>query len=263
MSLDTQLKASYPSYTKTEKKIVDFLLNDPGDFPYLHITLEDLSKQIGVGQASIIRFVRKSGYSTYRSFLADLHASIQKKVIAARIADREAGNSLLADLITKLQTTNNDIQLSTIQSVVDQISHADLIICLGMGNSGHVAALTADRLRAEGLLAHHDVYREIGYYTRSVRHDLHVVVMAFSSSGETPELITQVRDYEEIGAYVVSFTGYLESTLAKYSDAVIYTASQVSSASNTRELHSIITQLYAAEIILEAYLQKENTKREE
>lgn len=263
MDLISKLKSSYPTYTKTEKKIVDFLLNDPENYPYLHITLEDLSKQIGVGQASIVRFVKKNEFATYRNFLAALYESAHETVIASRVIERQSGNTLLEDLVKQLQNTNANIQSSTLQTIADQMVHADIILCLGMGNSAHVASLAASRLRSEGLIAFHETFRDVNLYTGVIHRNLNTVVLAFSASGETPELIYQVREYEEAGAYVAAFTGHLESTLAQYSNTTLYTASQITSGSHDRDLHSILTMLYVIEMLVEAYLLKINKRKEE
>ena len=67
------IKSCYPSLSKTEKKVADYILKERGKIIYQ--TLLEISQNIEVGEATIIRFVRKIGFSGFQ----DLKFEIAKE----------------------------------------------------------------------------------------------------------------------------------------------------------------------------------------
>lgn len=65
MNTRIRIAAAYSTLTKTEKRIADDLLTYRD---VRHLSLADLSKKLGVGEASIVRFCRKLGYRGYQDF---------------------------------------------------------------------------------------------------------------------------------------------------------------------------------------------------
>ncbi len=97
------------------------------------------------------------------------------------------------------------------------------IVCTGMGKSGHIARKVAATLASTGtpaLFLHpgEGVHGDLGMVTGED------IVLAFSNSGETGEIIDLLPSLRRIGARLISVVGKPTSTLAKNSDIVLLVA---------------------------------------
>ena len=94
------------------------------------------------------------------------------------------------------------------------------VILTGIGKSGIIArkiVATFNSIGTPSLFLHpvEAMHGDLGMVTPKD------IVLAISNSGETGELTLMVRSIKQIGAKLISFTGNLESTLARESDLVI------------------------------------------
>lgn len=94
------------------------------------------------------------------------------------------------------------------------------VVCTGMGKSGHIARKIAATLASTGtpaLFLHpgEGVHGDLGMVTEND------IVLAFSNSGETGEVISILPSLRRIGAKLISIVGNPMSTLAKNSDVVL------------------------------------------
>ena len=94
------------------------------------------------------------------------------------------------------------------------------VVCTGMGKSGHIARKISATLASTGtpaLFLHpgEGVHGDLGMVTSDD------VVLAFSNSGETSEVISLLPSLRRIGAKLISVVGNPSSTLGKNSDVVL------------------------------------------
>ncbi len=94
------------------------------------------------------------------------------------------------------------------------------VVCTGMGKSGHIARKVSATLASTGtpaLFLHpgEGVHGDLGMVTADD------VVLAFSNSGETSEVISLLPSLRRIGAKLISVVGNPSSTLGKNSDVVL------------------------------------------
>jgi arabinose-5-phosphate isomerase len=99
------------------------------------------------------------------------------------------------------------------------------VVVTGMGKSGHIGCKIAATLASTGTPAFfvHPAELRHGDFGMLDQRD---AVLALSGSGETQEIKLVLDPIKRLGLPIISFTGNLESTLAKYSDAVIDTGVQ-------------------------------------
>jgi arabinose-5-phosphate isomerase len=94
------------------------------------------------------------------------------------------------------------------------------VIITGIGKSGLigrkiVATMTSTGTQALFLHPVEGIHGDLGIVTKED------ILLAISNSGETRELIPIISSVQHIGAPIISFTGVLDSTLAKNSNIVI------------------------------------------
>lgn len=97
------------------------------------------------------------------------------------------------------------------------------VICTGMGKSGHIARKIAATMASTGTPAFfvhpgEGLHGDLGMVTEDD------VVLAFSNSGETGEILSLLPSLRRIGAKIICVVGNEQSTLAKNSDVVLHAA---------------------------------------
>jgi len=125
-----------------------------------------------------------------------------------------------AQAIEKLIDTLDQRFIDAIQMIL--ASHGR-VICTGMGKSGHIARKFSATLASTGtpsffLHPAEGVHGDLGMVTSED------IVIAFSNSGETGEVLTILPSIRRIGAKLVAVVGKEESTLAKNADVTLLVA---------------------------------------
>lgn len=97
------------------------------------------------------------------------------------------------------------------------------VICTGMGKSGHIGRKIAATMASTGTPAFfvhpgEGLHGDLGMVTEDD------VVLAFSNSGETGEILALLPSLRRIGAKIICLVGNEKSTLAKNSDVVLHAA---------------------------------------
>ena len=134
------------------------------------------------------------------------------------------------DLAHAKRVINHEIRAlrQLVQQLRPEFSHAvDMIVecegrvvTTGMGKAGIIAQKTSATLASTGTPSHflHPAEAVHGDLGRIVAAD---VVLAFSNSGETDEIVRLLPNIRKIGAKFISITAQAKSTIAKSSDCVV------------------------------------------
>lgn len=125
--------------------------------------------------------------------------------IAAQVLRDEAAAVL--DLVDKL-----DGEFEKAVKLIDDSQGR--VILTGMGKSGHIARKVAATMASTGTPAFflhpaEAIHGDLGMVTRAD------VVVAYSNSGETAEVVNILPSIRRIGAKLIAIVGKTESTLAK------------------------------------------------
>lgn len=256
------LQALYPTFTKTEKQIADYLLAEGDTHVLLNTTLADLAKSVGVGQASVIRMVKKCGFNSYRTFIMSFHQSRFEGTMAARVASRQQGSKLLEEIALQLRLCEENLDKAALRLAATRIRKADTIICLGYGDSNHVAAIMASRLRRMNLMAVHIVPGEVDLAGVCMSNQTRTVSICFSVSGETENIVQIARRHANADSFVIAVTSAVESRLSKIADLTFYAPSKTTKGSHVRDIEGITTSMYVIEAILEEYMSQFNQQEE-
>lgn len=249
MNVVSAIQTAYPNMTKVEKKVADFFFTETDGHYILHITLSELSREIGVGQASIMRMINSCGYSSYRTFMAEL--SQEKYQVAADAISARTTSSLADDWSQMIRLCQENLNRDELVLAAQTICKADFVICLGYGNSAHVAALAASHFRRAGRFANLNVPGEISYAPEGFGPNMRAVVISFSISGETPDIIRMSKEYAESGVCLIALTGRTESSLSKLANFTFFTPSQTANLRRDRQMDGMATQLFVVESLVE------------
>ena len=136
--------------------------------------------------------------------------------VAARVLHDEA--EAILKLIDRLDTSFED--------AVNLISHSSgRLILTGMGKSGHIAKKVSATMASTGtpsffLHPAEGIHGDLGMVTAQD------VIIAYSNSGETGEILNIIPSVKRIGAKMIAVVGNVNSTLAKNSDVVLYAGAE-------------------------------------
>lgn len=223
MSILKQLEEPNFKATKSDRVLIEYIKENIEDVVYKPIS--QISKESGIGEATITRFSKKMGYSGLQDFKVTLAREISglknRKIINRSIENdegvMESARKLFDSNIRILENTFNIIDGNDIEKATDMIINAKKVFFIGIGYSG----MTAED-------SNYKFYR-IGFNCMSLdsSHDMIMmaalmdeddVVVAISHSGETDEIIKAVSIAKENGARVISVTEDKSSRLRDVSD---------------------------------------------
>ena len=190
----------------TEQNIYRYIISHMDEV--MEMNVRDLAEATFVSTATIVRFTQKmncDGFNDFKNQLKEYrngHAipSIDEKYV---ILGRE---------FHKMDDPETQKKVMTI---AERISGSALTIFLGIGKSGYLAGYAARFLMEVGYNA---MAVTESFYPVMRNHPEDITLIAISSSGETIEVVDQIRAYKELGATVYGITGNSESTIAGLAD---------------------------------------------
>ena len=258
MNVEVKIKAVYPSLTNSERKVADYMLNAKDSM--ISQTLVNLSKSIGVGEATIIRFLNKCGYDALHAFKFDVVRDSENE------KDDNVDNAvdkLASSLMKQLDNSANSLNKEMVKEVAKLYASARNVYFYGIGHSGIVAEMGAYRSLRIGRNAKSitDMHFQAIQATICNEEDL---VIAVSLSGQSPELVAAVQIAKAKKATVVAIVSYLQSDLAQIADYVfLATSERVFLRSDGSGIDAVVTQLFVIESILTEYSFIEHQKTKE
>ncbi|MGL4864378.1 MAG: MurR/RpiR family transcriptional regulator [Cetobacterium sp.] len=205
MNLFLKLREIYEEASKNEKKIIDYILEKPQEV--LSLTLKDLSKNISLGEATIIRFTKNNLHCGYSKFKLYLSASLQELLQESEnfILDK---NISLKDspyqISKKIQFSSNNSLSSTIKILdysnfdiaVSLIEKAKKIIFLGTGFSNLSAKDACYRFMRIGLNSFNFSDPEVckSFISLLNEDDLVIGFSQSAKNSQTKELLTFAKN---------------------------------------------------------------------
>jgi len=215
--------------TVTERKIAHYMRENM-DIA-LHCTLLELAEQIGVSDASVVRFCKSIGYKGFQEFKIcaamelipsgqqyhpKLHKEDSPENICRKIFNTE---------ITALQRTLQALDMGVITQVADSLSRATRIVFAGTGASQMVCQD-----------AHHK-FLQIGIHVSAAEDkDLQLmeaallnsgdVLFAISHSGNNLHVLHAAELGRSCGATIVGLTSPGKNSLSQITDYTITTVSE-------------------------------------
>ncbi len=259
-SLLMDMRLSYNQFTKTEKKIADFVMGNVNRVLFMSIT--DLADACKVADASVHRFCRTVGVKGYQEFKMKLSLGI-----AATEPDKDLDKSgeaapslsgifdrVLESHITALKDTRMLLDMKAVEKAVDMMEKARNIYFFGIGNS----MLTAQEARNKFLRVINkvncisDPHMQAMSVAMSDSDDLIFIV---SYSGSTKDSIYVAEIARKSGAGIIGITRFLKSPLTNYTD-VILTCGANEGPLEGGSMGAKISQLYIIDILFQEYCRR-------
>ncbi|MDN3956633.1 MurR/RpiR family transcriptional regulator [Sporolactobacillus laevolacticus] len=222
-----RIYSSLSKFSKSEKKIVDLMINDPQFV--INATISQLANRADVSEASISRFCKR----------IDLDGFHHLKVILAQSSlvnvDSQNGNflnsddktldKLMNDKTDEIQATLEGLDTTQIKEIIQVIKEARLLQIMAEGNTFPVALDACFKFNQIGRLAFTASSWEIAMGQALNLTDSDVVVV-ISNSGESRQLIQLIDVAKKNHVKVIALTNNNSSPIAALSDYNMVTASR-------------------------------------
>ncbi|MGL4383228.1 MAG: MurR/RpiR family transcriptional regulator, partial [Bacilli bacterium] len=167
---------------------------------------------------------------------------------------------IIAQYIDILKMSLENTEDFLIDQAVEYLHNAKTIVCFGVGNSNLFAEYFVNQLIATGLNAYTNNNSHVVLSTL-LRMNQNDVVVLFSESGESSEVIKIASKTKELGIKVIALTKEDKCQLHQYSDLVLKTISyQTKNLLNTRTIR--ISQLSIIDMLALNLMKKDIRKYE-
>ncbi|MDO5717446.1 MAG: MurR/RpiR family transcriptional regulator [Tissierellia bacterium] len=240
------IQSFYPSLSKSEKKVADLVLGKKDEMIYM--TLQEVSREAMVGEATILRFCRKIGYDGFQSL--KLSIAEEKDFIREKEPNCFIGK-VTQNLHNTIDNTRDTINLDDIEKTSNLINLASRVFIYGIGSSGNVALDMQSRLLRFGKTVYPVTDSHYQLMNSSIMNEEDLVI-AFSLTGYTEEIIDSISLAKKNKAKIIAITNHILSPLANLADIVLITAGKESPIDGG-SISAMISQLYIADLICTSY----------
>lgn len=263
----TQMLQEYDSFTRSERKIADYVLEHQKETQYISIT--DLSAECEVAVSTVSLFCRKlrlAGFNDFKLELARaaLPAGTNTSQLAGEILPEDSLGTVMGKVLHNVQDElNNAYHMLSDAAVIraaDLLRGAGQVICLGQGNHSVVAlaAWAQFSTASPKFKTIQDSHMQMVVLSTLSRED---VVVYFSYSGATHEVLEAAEVIRGRGARLILVTRYLNSPASAYADTVLLCGPneqpfQFGSSA------ALIAQLYVVEVLLSEFIRRDPEQAE-
>ncbi len=214
-SVLNEIQSIYASLSDKEKNIANYILANPEVTSRSHI--QELADATGVSVSTITRFAKK----------VDCQNFVEMKVkLAGGGSEVKEGDGIEQKLLASYRDMLADVQsltdLKPFEHVLTLLKKAKRIFIYGLGSSGLAAQELNYRLSRMGFVSEAVTDPHLMIIRSTLLEDGDLI-LAFSRSGQTKDLLQSVRKGKEQGAKLIAITAFGETPLTELSDVVLWT----------------------------------------
>lgn len=255
----------YYMLTSSEKKAADYVLAHQAEAQFLSIS--ELAEVSGVAVATVSRFCRRLGYKGYNTFrLALANTAASQGAWANPLSGEVQDEDSLEDVCQKLYAADVGAITQTlellnprkIEKAADLLERAGKVLCMGQGGSMIIAQEAAHLFSTAGgkFFAVSDAHMQAIAATSMDRHD---VLLYFSYSGSTSDMMETVKLAHGRQAKVILITRFPKSPGAAEADVVL----QCGANESPLQLGSVaarVAQMYLMDVLFSEYCRRNMDK---
>lgn len=257
----TRIRTEYNQFTKAEKKVADYILQNTRDVLFMSIT--DLADACEVGDTSVFRFCKTLELKGYQEFKMMLSLSLHEDEngqgrlegdISLSDSFQEVSRKVLNTNMRALEETYSLLKEDSFHLAVESLYQAKKICFFGVGAS-MIASLKAFNkfLRIESkVFCVQDSHMQAMTAAMLQKGDTAVL---FSYSGATKDTIHAAELAKKAGAETICITRFVKSPLTVYSDITLLCGANegpLQGGSTSSE----ISQLFLIDLLYTEYYRK-------
>lgn len=254
-----KLLAEYETFTAAEKKIADYVLTHQRESQDLGIT--ELSAECSVAVSTVSVFCRKlklAGFHDFKIELARANTLRPGQRFSSGAAEPQPGDSA-AQVMDKayhreleaLRRSSAMLDPKAVDQAVELLLRAGQVLLLGQGNHCAVAQIAWAQfsVASSKFKTIQDSHLQTIALSTLTAED---VVVYFSYSGATLEIMDAVDVIRQVGARLILVTRFSRSPAAEFADVVLI------SGAEERPLQfgsgeALLSQLYVLDVVLDCF----------
>ncbi len=250
------IQLNYNQYTKTEKKIADFVIGNVNRVLFMSIT--DLAEASGVADASVYRFCRNVGAKGYQDFKMKLSFSVSSDETSVAETENVKIDSLeyildkiLQNHISVLKETRMLISQEELRKALQMMEAAKNIYFFGIGDS----LLTAKEARNKFMRICNKVNSIDDPHMQAMTASMagaEDLIFIISYSGATKDNVYVAEIAKKAGAKVIGITHFIKSPLTSYTDVLLVCGSNEGPLDGGA-MGTKLSQLYVIDVLFQEY----------
>lgn len=218
MYLESVIQTNYPTMTKKEKKIADYLLNYPEEAKNKSISA--VAEICGVAESTVFLFAKKIGLSGFKELTVLLSNNSKKKVFEG-IYEEDSIQSITEKVIEastqSLTTTSSLIDFEQLEGAVDLLINAKKVSLFALGGSAPIALdgyhkFLRSPLEVEFTVDYHMQLLNAGKLTRES------CAIIVSHSGKNSDILRVADVLHKNQVPIILITGFNNTALVKKSN---------------------------------------------
>lgn len=234
--------------SETDLQIANYISNNQESVAFMRV--RELAEKTHVSPATIVRFTRKMGYSSF----PELRLALKQ-----HLKERQRSVAFTQENVYLEEThfpKNFDQKLD---QLIETLDKASFIHCLGNGASGIMAQYAQQRFSSLGYRSIASVSAFIPYLSTKTEQQattVDEVCLLFSISGETPDMLQLARELAKTSIYTVSITNKESNPLAALCDFSLAYDAPRNRHSYNMDMSSQIPVVYIIEALANRLYQK-------
>lgn len=256
------IHSRYNSFTNTEKKVADYILENTTDVIYMSIT--DLAETCGVGESSVFRFCKTLKLKGYQEFkIALAHSTTAENEMSQLTSEvtmedtiAELSSKILTTTVNALTETNDLIDSADIEKAVDYMIQGNRVHFFGVGSSLMTALEAKNKFMRITNKTECTIDSHLQIMSASLMTESEVAVL-ISYSGSTKDTIEVAKVAKERGAKIIAITRFAKSPLTSYADITLLCGANEGPLQGG-SLTAKIAQLYLLDLLYMEYFKRTN-----
>lgn len=248
-----KINSEYYQLTSAEKKVADYAVIHQQQTQFMSIS--ELAEEAGVAEATISRFCKRLGYKGYSAFkLAIANSTAGRAESSTRSGEFQPEDDICGICqkiydsdVEALRQTLELIDSEKIRRAADILVSAGRVLCMGQGASMILAQECAHLFS----LVRPNFYAVIDSHIQAIAASqltARDVVLYFSYSGSTKELLDNLKIVREQRAMSILITRFPKSPGAAYADIVLQCGSREGPLQGG-SIAARIAQLYLVDVL--------------
>lgn len=210
-NIEEAITIHYTKMFKTDKKIFEQIMADPAQ--YVGLSIHDMADRFDVSSPTILRAIKKIGYSGYPEFKLALESFVTDKNQEKPVIK----NSLFHEVINTYERSFSKLREldfeKDIIEVVEWMHDSQDVKCVGFDNTGLAAQQLVYSLYSQGVFYEAiSTETQMHYLSQTARKDWVYIIFSVTGMDIYSELVDAVT---EVGAKTVLMTMNKDAEIAK------------------------------------------------
>ncbi len=260
MKLIEAIASNLEDYTKTEKKIATYIINNVLEFTLS--TIGNVAEELDVSKTSLIRFAKRMGFDGYLDFRKKLQEEEVMRFTPAERFRRLVDNKSLssAEKVEHKETDSirqcfSNLNGASFDRLLKAIANAPRVYTAGFDVASFLAEILSYRMKTFGYPFEYLEASRATFSQKLMFAAPKDVLILFDFPDYSDYCLDAILYAKEKGMTVALVTDYVTCPLAKYTDLAFYCDSQTDIFKN-----SLMAPLFFINLLMSAAIYQDNEK---